>query len=258
MTASRTKGSPPKRRRSAGPGSTHADTTALRMLASILVAGLSLAACARQTTSSGGVHRAASMPAPAVGGGDGPLARLPIEPAVGSLPAPSTTQVPHAGGSASAATPPVPASTRTTDAPPPTTSPPTTSPSTTSSPESTAATTPPGPPCETKELDGSGFVSDSWALPPTLIAQLPEVAAQPYIHIELVGHTDPRPTEIGNDALSYLRAEAVAWELERLGVPASFVAIDWVGAIVPSNPDHDDPADYAADRRVDLRAWCGP
>jgi outer membrane protein OmpA-like peptidoglycan-associated protein len=124
----------------------------------------------------------------------------------------------------------------------------------------TVSTQPPAakelpPPCVDQPLDGSGFAADSWSLPAELVAQLDTIVGRHFQRIDIIGHADPRPTDIGNDELSRRRAEAVSEELARRHIEADVVKATGVGASQPAGPS-DTPADYARDRRVELRAWC--
>lgn len=175
--------------------------------------------------------------------GTGPLATLPIEPGVEPIREPTAVGV------------------ATTATAPPATSPPSSMPSSTPTTvaRSTTMPAPPatGSPCVETNLDGSGFAPDSWELPASLRAELDTIIGWHFTHIELVGHTDPRPThiDIDNYELSQRRADAVSEELIRRGVPTRIIETRGVGAREPRHLTDDEP-DYPADRRVALRAWC--
>ena len=115
------------------------------------------------------------------------------------------------------------------------------------------------PPCAMWSDDGSGFLADRWNIPVdldlALAADAPRLLADQFARVDVVGHTDTRPTPLGNDELSRRRAEAVVERLVQLGVPAELFHV------VPrgdrdSVDDGDNEAAYAANRRVDLVAYC--
>jgi peptidoglycan-associated lipoprotein len=114
-------------------------------------------------------------------------------------------------------------------------------------------------PCATRLLDGDGFASGRWEVPDAIEGRLAEIARwlieRRYSSIRITGHTDRRPSSIGNDVLSRNRAEAVRARLAELGVPDTLMTDVGGGDAYPLDPG-DDEAAWARNRRVEITAFC--
>ena len=112
------------------------------------------------------------------------------------------------------------------------------------------------------------FDLDSAAIRPDAARQLQRVAgvirARAADRVLILGHTDSMGSDAHNLELSYRRAEAVKrWLVLSEGIPASFMAVQGVGAAYPvaSNrlPDgSDNPAGRARNRRVEIQVATRP
>lgn len=198
---------------------------------------LALAGCGSSGSS---VSKVAESPPAASGSFD-----LPLEPGnLGSVPTESTVgEIPAAPTTAPQPTP--------TPASPPTTMP---------TPSASLPSIAPAP-CGPQTLTGEGFTPDEYQLPAGVILQLEHLVTvlnasnTRYESFTIVGHTDERPSKIGNEELSMLRADAVAEWLQAAGIPNRLIHTEGHGAREPIDP-RSTPAAWESNRRIEVLVSC--
>jgi outer membrane protein OmpA-like peptidoglycan-associated protein len=166
-----------------------------------------------------------------------------------SAPSPSVSIT--AAPSAPASTPPS-AGGSSLGTPPPGT------PSPAAPPSAPPTTAPPG--SVQQQLDAAGSIRFAWNSAALTAPDMPIVtrvaailAANPSVHIQLVGNTDSTGPAAFNLTMSRARAQAVADALHRLGVATERMSIVGHGESDPKAPNND-PHGRAVNRRVDLLA----
>ncbi len=115
-------------------------------------------------------------------------------------------------------------------------------------------------PCTGFRFTSESFPTNSWDLTPDAAAQVPliidRIRTSGAVGLEIVGHTDIRPSPIGNDELSLRRARAVADALVEGGVREALV--DSIIGMGPNQPldEGDTPDAHERNRRVEVVAHC--